>query len=142
MTQLSHMIHIFDTHFIFNCKHFRQILFICFNIESSGPTQTEMYKHRKWLEAGNFRLRKKRNCKVLISFAVTAKLIWTFVFACAKCCFSNDAAHLALSPTTSNLLLVDQNSILIHQSPEHQGVTSSYELYCNTSQVLGLCSYI
>ena len=23
-----------------------------------GPTQTELYKHRKWLEAGNFGFRK------------------------------------------------------------------------------------
>ena len=26
----------------------------------SGPTQTGLYSHRKWLEAGNFGLRKKR----------------------------------------------------------------------------------
>ena len=31
--------------------------------------------------------------KVLISFAVTAKLICVFVFAYAKCLFSQDAAH-------------------------------------------------
>ena len=31
--------------------------------------------------------------KALISFAVTAKLIWVFVFAYAKCCFSHDAAR-------------------------------------------------
>ena len=54
-------------------------------------TQTGQYKHRRWLEAGNFRFRKNRNCiicvaktKVLISFAVTAKLICTFVFAYAN----------------------------------------------------------
>ena len=31
--------------------------------------------------------------KALISFAVTAKLICVFVFACAKSRFSHDAAH-------------------------------------------------
>ena len=44
-----------------------------------------------------------RNCtirvaktKALISFAVTAKLICTFVFAYAKILFSHDAAHFVL----------------------------------------------
>ena len=32
--------------------------------------------------------------KVLISFAVTSKLICVFVFAYAKCLFSHDAAQL------------------------------------------------
>ena len=32
--------------------------------------------------------------KALISFAVTAKLICVFVFACAKSRFSHDAAHM------------------------------------------------
>ena len=56
-----------------------------------GPTQTGLYSHRRWLEAGNFGLRKKRNCtirvaktKALISFVVTAKLICAFVFAYAN----------------------------------------------------------
>ena len=62
-----------------------------------GPTQTGLYSHRRWLEAGNVGFRKKRNCticdaktKALISFAVTAKLICAtaklicaFVFAYA-----------------------------------------------------------
>ena len=34
--------------------------------------------------------------KALISFAGTAKLIWAFVFAYAKCWFSHDAAHLIM----------------------------------------------
>ena len=53
--------------------------------------QTELYKHRIWLEAGNFKCRNNRNCtiwytktKALISFAVSAKLICVFVFAYAK----------------------------------------------------------
>ena len=64
-------------------------------------SQTELYKHRRWLEAGNFGFRKLRNCtihvaktKALISFAVTAKLICAFVFAYAECWFSHDVAHI------------------------------------------------
>ena len=66
-----------------------------------GLTQTGLYSHRRWLEAGNFVSRKKRNCtirvaktKALISFAVTAKLICTIVFAYADCSFSQAAAHI------------------------------------------------
>ena len=66
-----------------------------------GRTQTEMYNHRRWLEAGNFGFRKYRKCtirvaktKALISFAVNAKLIWAFDFAYADCCFSHEAAHI------------------------------------------------
>ena len=50
-----------------------------------GPTQTGLCNYWRWLEAWNFRFRKKRNCtiriaktKALISFAVTAKLICVF----------------------------------------------------------------
>ena len=71
---------------------------MCFR---TGPTQTELYKHRRWLEAGNFRIREKRNCtirvaktKALISFAVTAKLICAFVFAYTDCWFSHGAAQI------------------------------------------------
>ena len=53
-----------------------------------GPTQTDLYSHRRWLEALNFGFSNKRKCtihiaktKALIGFAVTAKLICTFVFA-------------------------------------------------------------
>ena len=35
--------------------------------------------------------------KALISFAVTAKLICVFVFACANSRFSHDAAHMFLN---------------------------------------------
>ena len=55
-------------------------------------------------EAGNFGLRKERNCtirvaktKALISFAVTAKLISAFVFAYVECWFSYAAAQLGLT---------------------------------------------
>ena len=61
-----------------------------------GPTKTGLYSHRRWLEARNFGLIQKRNCtiqvaktKALISFAVTAKLIFVFVFAYAKIRFSH-----------------------------------------------------
>ena len=66
-----------------------------------GPTQTRLYNHTRWLEAGNFVFRKKRDrtirlakTKTLISFAVTAKLICIFVFAYAKSRFSHDEAQL------------------------------------------------
>ena len=69
----------------------------------TGLTQTKLYKRRRWLEAGNFGFRMKRNCairvartKPLISFAVTAQLICAFVFAYANCWFPHDAAHLFL----------------------------------------------
>ena len=66
-----------------------------------GPTQTGLCSHRRWLEAWNFGFREKRKCtiqvaktKVLISFAVTAKLICVFVFAYAKIQFSHVVAHI------------------------------------------------
>ena len=46
-----------------------------------GPTQTVLYKHKRWLEAWNFGCRKKRNCtiwvaktKALISFEADLRL--------------------------------------------------------------------
>ena len=51
-------------------------------ITNEDPTQTELYKHRKWPEAGNFGFEKYRNyairiakTKALISFAVTGTLM-------------------------------------------------------------------
>ena len=68
-----------------------------------GPTQTGLYSHGRWLEAGNFGFRKKRDCtirvaktKALISFAVTARLICVFVFAYTKSRFSHDEAQISL----------------------------------------------
>ena len=65
-----------------------------------GPTQPGLYSRRRWLEAGNFGFRKKRNCsirvaktKALISCAVTAQLICTFVFAYADRWFSHVTAQ-------------------------------------------------
>ena len=69
----------------------------------TGPTQTELYKHRRWLEAGNFGFRKSRNyiihvakTKALISYAVTAKLICASVFAYANCWSSHDLALIGI----------------------------------------------
>ena len=68
----------------------------------TGPTQTGLHKHRRWLEALNFGFKKKRKCsirvaksKALISFAISAKLICVFVFVYADCCFSHEAAQKA-----------------------------------------------
>ena len=44
--------------------------------------------------------------KALISFAVTAKLICVFVFACAKCSFSHDMAHFAFDIVMSSSLVI------------------------------------
>ena len=70
-------------------------------------TQTELNKHRRWLETGNFGLKKKKNCtirvgktKALISFAVTTKLICTFVFAYTNCWFCHDVAHVHFQTRT------------------------------------------
>ena len=59
-----------------------------------SPTQTRLYSHRRWLEAGNFRIRKQRDfticvakTKALISCAVTGQLICVFVLAFAKSYF-------------------------------------------------------
>ena len=62
-----------------------------------GQTQTGLYINRRWLKAGNFGFRKKRDVmktKVLISGAVTAQPICDFVFAYAKIRFSHNAAHI------------------------------------------------
>ena len=65
-----------------------------------GLTQTGLYSLRRWLEAWNFVMKKKRGCtyvaktKVLIRCAVPAQLICTFVFAKAKISFSHDVAHM------------------------------------------------
>ena len=84
-------------------------------------TQTELYKHRRCLKAGNLRFRMKRNCticvaktKALISFAVTAKLICAFVFAYAKCWFPHDTAQLNFCSSPSH----------IQDSPRHQPIGS------------------
>ena len=65
-----------------------------------GPTQTGLYSLRNRLEARNFGFKKSvctihvAKTKALIGCAVTAQLIWVFVFALAKIRFSHDAAHM------------------------------------------------
>ena len=55
-----------------------------------GVSAQVRHKHRRWLEALNFGLRKRRDCSIfvaenaLISCADTAQLICAFVFAYAK----------------------------------------------------------
>ena len=69
-----------------------------------GPTHAGLCSYRRGLDALNFGFRKKRNLsicvakiKVLISFAVTAKLICAFVYAYADCWFSHVVAHLIIN---------------------------------------------
>ena len=63
---------------------------------NKGPTQTELYKHI--LEILDLKSRgttiRRVKTKVLISFAVTAKLICAFGFAFADCWFSHEVAHM------------------------------------------------
>ena len=47
--------------------------------------------------------------KALISFAVTAKLIWVFVFAYAKSRFSHDAAHMLLQTAAVKMTISNEN---------------------------------
>ena len=86
-----------------------------------GPTQTRLYSHRRWLEALNFGLRKKRDCTIyvaktmaLFSFAVTAKLVCVFVFAYAKS-RSHDEAQLreALKDNVGRLIVSQKRKLLI-----------------------------
>ena len=69
-----------------------------------GSRQTELNKHRIWLEAGKFGFRKWRNftisvakTKALISFAVTVKLSSVFVFAHEDWWFSNAVTLIILA---------------------------------------------
>ena len=57
------------------------------------PTQTSLYSHRRWLKAGNFRFRKKRNRTIRVE--ETKALISAFLFAYADRWFSYAAAHLS-----------------------------------------------
>ena len=56
-----------------------------------GPTQTSLCMHRRWLEAGNFGLKKKRNCTIRVAYC-TADL--RLCFAYADCWFSHAAVHI------------------------------------------------
>ena len=105
---------------------------LCFQ---PSPTQTSLYTHRRWgrwLEAGNFGFRKKRNCtvhvvktKALISFAVTAKLICAFVFANANCWFSHAKAHFySLQESYNREITID--GLDPYTSYTIQGAVSNY----------------
>ena len=59
-----------------------------------GPTQPSLYNHRRWLEAGNFGSRKKRDCTICVA---KMKADLRLVFAYAKDRFSPDAPHFLLS---------------------------------------------
>ena len=91
---------------------------ICLRGFRPGPTQTGLNSHSRWLDASDFKFRKRRNCsfyiaktKALISCAVTAQLICVFVFAYAKVRFSHDAAKI--TKFTPQLLLNVGDSIKI-----------------------------
>ena len=64
---------------------------------------------------------------MLISFAVTAKLICVFVFAYAKCWFSHDVAHL-LNNTTVKFLnfWTPENFAVIYLKFKQRGQTLGY----------------
>ena len=73
----------------------------CLQCFRPGPKQTGLYRHERWLEAGNFGFRKKKDCtiheekmKMLISCSVTAQLICFFVFT-YKSRFPYDATQSA-----------------------------------------------
>ena len=52
-----------------------------------GLTQSRLCDHKRWLEARNIVLRKKRDCTILV--AKTKAPIFAFVFAYAKNRFSH-----------------------------------------------------
>ena len=66
--------------------------------KQTRQTQTELDKLRRRLWSGNLDLEViviiLAKIKALISCAVTAKMICTFVFAYSKCSFSHDAAQI------------------------------------------------
>ena len=96
---------------------------ICLKIKNlgfpTGPTQTDLYCNRRWLEASKFGFRKKRyhtiygaKTKALISCAVTAQLICAFGLALFRWftwyspdtgSISNREKSLTLSPLVSML---------------------------------------
>ena len=54
-----------------------------------GPTQTELYCNRRWLEACNFVCRKKKDCTIRL-----AKTMALISFAYAKSRFSHNEAQI------------------------------------------------
>ena len=74
-----------------------------------GPTQTNLYSHRRKLYLCNFGIKKKRDCtipvveaKALISCTVKSQLVCTFGFAYTNCWFSDTAAQILRFSALSN----------------------------------------
>ena len=78
---------------------------ICLRGFRPGPTQTGLYNHRRWLEALNFRIGKKRDCTIYV--VKTKALICGFVFTYTKSRFSHDAAQMIII----NLKVISLNAI-------------------------------
>ena len=105
----------------------------------SRSDSNQLYSHRRRLAAGNFGFKKNRNCtirvaktKALISIAVTAKLICTFVFAYAKCGFFLTqlvCKHLYLCGDIFMFITVI-NMMLVHQLSIFLGHLSYYNELC------------
>ena len=77
-----------------------------FRVSTRSDTNQSVQAQKEILD-----LESKENCtirvaktKVLISFAVTAKLICVFVFAYAKCWFSHEAANILFMQGRNNLI--------------------------------------
>ena len=64
----------------------------------TGPTQTNLYSHKRWLEAGkvHYPCCEHKGADQLRSYCEADKLICAFVFAYADCWFSHEAAHRRL----------------------------------------------
>ena len=80
-----------------------------------------LYKHRRWLETGNFGFRMYRYCtisvvktKVMISFEVTAKLICVFFRICRLLIFL--MRRLILIDKSTDLLYVQEVNTKVQKS--------------------------
>ena len=85
-----------------------------------GPTQTGLCSYRRWLEAWNFRFRKKGDCSIrvaktkgLISLAVTAKLICVFVLHMQKAGFLITRLIYVMTIKSNNQVLIQSDTNLL-----------------------------
>ena len=62
-----------------------------FLTRSNHPTQTGLYKHRRWFEAWNFRFRKLRDCT---NYVVKTKGLVSCVVTDLRLSFSHNRAHI------------------------------------------------
>ena len=69
-----------------------------------GLTQTELYCHRRWLEAWNFGFRKKRDCTIYVA---KTKALISFAW------FSHDAAHIFVERIMSDAMEDNKGSVSI-----------------------------